>query len=95
MCPCLLLVLQTYDYMEIVERVHLLNDRYAVLQEMLDILRVHAQVGGCNDIILPSHLFFTVWAHAQGVNVLALGAAPLRPRMGLSQWGREGGAYSI
>ena len=31
--------------MEIAQRVQLLNDRFSVMQELLDILRVHVQVG--------------------------------------------------
>lgn len=34
---------QAYDYLEIEGRVKLLNDRFSVMQELLDILRVHAQ----------------------------------------------------
>ena len=38
-------VQQVYEYLEIEGRVKLLNDRFSVMQELLDILRVHAQVG--------------------------------------------------
>ncbi|KAL4424431.1 hypothetical protein ABPG77_006369 [Micractinium sp. CCAP 211/92] len=32
-----------YEYLEVHQRVQLLNDRFSVMQELLDILRVHAQ----------------------------------------------------
>lgn len=33
-----------FEYLEVHQRVHLLNDRFSVMQELLDILRVHVQV---------------------------------------------------
>jgi uncharacterized Rmd1/YagE family protein len=33
-----------FEYLEVAQRVRLLNDRYRVMQELLDILRVHVQV---------------------------------------------------
>ena len=41
-----LLLAQVYEYLEVHQRVQLLNDRFSVMQELLDILRVHAQVRG-------------------------------------------------
>ncbi|KAI3433802.1 hypothetical protein D9Q98_003606 [Chlorella vulgaris] len=32
-----------FEYLEVHQRVHLLNDRFSVMQELLDILRVHVQ----------------------------------------------------
>ena len=45
--PCLPLPPRrsVYEYLEIAQRVQLLNDRFSVMQELLDILRVHVQVG--------------------------------------------------
>ncbi len=40
---------QVFEYLEVLQRVHLLNDRFSVMQELLDILRVHVQVGGCKN----------------------------------------------
>lgn len=34
------------EYLEIHGRVQLLNDRFSVMQELLDILRSHAQASG-------------------------------------------------
>lgn len=44
------------DYLELETRVEVLNARFQVLQEMLDMLRDHQQVCGCKHMVVSKHL---------------------------------------